>query len=443
MCDTFVALPAATADGAVLFGKNSDREPNEAQALEYYPAAAFPEGTQIQCTYIPIPQVRETHAVVLSRPFWMWGAEMGANEKGVAIGNEAVFTRMPMRKTNDSLLGMDLLRLALERASTAPQALEIIIQLLADHGQGGRCARHTDRTYHNSYLIADPREAWVLETAGPLWAALQVKDRYAISNGLTIGTEMDHHHPDLIDTARKKGWLKRGDTFHFARCYSDWFYTTFSMSRQRRACSLGRLQHSGGNLDVAGALDILRDHGGEPYVPHRHLFFSRVCGHAAYPVSRHDVQSTASLVAHLKPDLTTLWATGTSAPCPGLFKPIWFEGSVLPELGLLPGESYDPASLWWQHERLHRTVLRDYQASLDVFRTARDELEQEFMAAAEDATEGSRWGVTAEAFAQARKATDHWRVSLKEQPGRDTRPIPYRLYWNQQNRAAGINQFLP
>jgi dipeptidase len=36
MCDTFVALPAVTPDGSVIFGKNSDREPNEAQALEYH-----------------------------------------------------------------------------------------------------------------------------------------------------------------------------------------------------------------------------------------------------------------------------------------------------------------------------------------------------------------------------------------------------------------------
>lgn len=39
-----------------------------------------PEGAQLRCTYITIPQAPATLAVVLSKPSWMWGAEMGANE---------------------------------------------------------------------------------------------------------------------------------------------------------------------------------------------------------------------------------------------------------------------------------------------------------------------------------------------------------------------------
>jgi len=57
MCDTFVVLPPATTDDSVIFGKNSDREPNEAQALEYYPAGFYPDKQKLECTYIRIPQV--------------------------------------------------------------------------------------------------------------------------------------------------------------------------------------------------------------------------------------------------------------------------------------------------------------------------------------------------------------------------------------------------
>ena len=87
MCDTFIILSQATKDGSVIFGKNSDREPNEAQALEYHPARTFSHPGKVKCTYRDVPQVKKTLAILISRPFWMWGAEMGANEKGVAIGN--------------------------------------------------------------------------------------------------------------------------------------------------------------------------------------------------------------------------------------------------------------------------------------------------------------------------------------------------------------------
>lgn len=63
----------------------------------------------LQCTYIEVEQVSKTHAVILSRPSWLWGAEMGANEHGVCIGNEAVWTKEPVG-TGEALLGMDLLR---------------------------------------------------------------------------------------------------------------------------------------------------------------------------------------------------------------------------------------------------------------------------------------------------------------------------------------------
>ena len=88
MCDTFVALASATQDGSVIFGKNSDRDPNEAHEIISIPAADHPADATVRCTYIEIPQAAHTHAVILAKPFWIWGAEMGGNQFGVVIGNE-------------------------------------------------------------------------------------------------------------------------------------------------------------------------------------------------------------------------------------------------------------------------------------------------------------------------------------------------------------------
>jgi len=438
MCDTFVALPSETADGSILFGKNSDREPNEAQALEFYPASTYPQGATVTCTYLEIPQVTETLPVLLSRPFWMWGAEMGANSAGVVIGNEAIFTRMPLDRKS-GLTGMDLLRLALERSPDAPAAVEWITRLLADHGQGGVCGYHDKKmVYHNSFLIADPRCAWVLETAGPVWAAREVKTHYAISNGLTIEEEFDRSHPKLITTARGRGWLKRGKTFNFANCYSDWFFTTFSACRRRQCRSEELLARHAGKLDLKAVFAILRDHEQEPYHPKGHFLGNRICAHAANALSRNATQTTGSLTAQLTPDTRTFWATGTAAPCTSVFKPIRIGEHTLPDIGPAPGAIFDPASLWWQHEALHRNILPDFAAGLAAIREKQGALEDAWIDHADRTDPEDFFTLTRKAFQEAAACRSELTDRLTSSGDRNSSGWFYRRYWARQNRAAKI-----
>lgn len=438
MCDTFVALGTATRNRGVIFGKNSDREPNEEQCLEYVPAQDHQSSEAVDCTYLSLPQVSHTHAILISRPSWMWGAEIGANEHGVVIGNEAVFTKMP-RTLGKRLTGMDLLRLGLERADTALKALEVIVELLDEYGQGGPCGYQDKKlAYHNSFILADPKEAWILETAGPFWAAKQVHGVYAISNGLTLGSDLDLTHPQLIEHARKKGWLKPGEDFHFARCYSDWFYTNFSACCARRNRSLQNLDKASADMNVLAAFSHLRDHGGHTYRPDRHLLMNRICAHAANPISRHAAQSTASFVAELLPDRQTCWATATSAPCTGLFKPVRFQGEVLPDLKMTLPVDRRNQSVWWNHEYLHRAMLQDFPHRLSLIEAQRDRWEAGMVRYASDTADRDFCSLTKTAFEQAGQLEADWLKTVGEQTINTRNGFIYSKYWKQQNRKAGI-----
>jgi len=168
-------------------------------------------------------QAPEIAGVILSKPNWMWGAEMGANTYGVCIGNEAVWSGSVDAETTKRLLGMDLVRLGLERGKSARDALDVITSLLEIYGQGGPCSyTMEDLTYHNSYLIADSKEAWVLETVGKYWAAEHVEVGFRnISNCLSIGTKIDLMNPSLKEEAKKLGFWDPLQEFNFSKVFGD------------------------------------------------------------------------------------------------------------------------------------------------------------------------------------------------------------------------------
>ena len=170
MCDIQVMIK----DNITWFAKNSDREPGEPQLVVRMPAAKDKSQKKLKTTYIEIDQVPKRHAVILSKPSWIWGAEMGVNDAGVVIGNEALFSKGIEHE--NGLIGMDLLRLGLERGDSAEHAMQIIIELLQKHGQGGAAGfRDKSLRYDNSFIIADHRESWVLETAHRHWVAKKNK----------------------------------------------------------------------------------------------------------------------------------------------------------------------------------------------------------------------------------------------------------------------------
>ncbi|MFX1389481.1 MAG: peptidase C69 [Promethearchaeota archaeon] len=332
MCDTLVAIGNSTEDGSIIFGKNSDRPFNETQLITYSPRKNFEKGDTLKCTYIEIPQVSETYAVLLSQPFWMWGAEMGTNEYGVVIGNEAVYTHEPLRRIG--LLGMDLLRLGLERGKTAKEAMDIIIGLLEEFGQGGGCAYDDPNwLYHNSFIITDPKEAYVLETAGKWWIIEKVKSVRSISNGLTIRGRGDFRKKGIIENAIEKKYCKKEQDFDFAITYSGSPIPNKPSPYSREGKAKILLTENIGNITPKLMMKFLREHQ------------AGICMHGGF-------ESTGSQVSHLREYKNSFhWFTGTSLPCVSIYKPYIFpiEGQKYYNPG--PYNDIDSDWFWCKHTK--------------------------------------------------------------------------------------------
>ena len=395
MCDTIVVVRP---DG-VLFAKNSDRDPNESQIPEWYPAADYEAGATVQTTYLQIPQVPHTHATLISRPFWMWGAEIGTNEHGVTIGNEAVFTDQPL--SDEGLTGMDMIRLALERSSTAEQAVGVIVELLEQFGQGGGCGyEKRSFTYHNSFIVADPTDAWVLETAGSLWATEQVHSGVrTISNGLTI--------PGFADDHRK------------------WLETKVSACDVRTRLTTGSAEGARGPGDLFATL---RSHGADRWPKYHALngTLSMPCMHGG------GIAASSSSVAGWVSDLSTQthWITGTAAQCLALFKPVRVDTPV--DIGPIPNGHDDGESLWWRHERMARDVMRNPDRLANLFLAERDVVEARWL---RNPPQGQA------AFDEASALLDRWSsTATAAADTRDTRPLWAKNYWKKRDREAGLRE---
>lgn len=347
MCDTFFIRTSNN----VIFAKNSDRSANEPNLCLFYPGGGVVETKK--CTYISVGQVGPIHSLMLVQPSWMWGGEMGINDQGVVIGNEAVFTKSK-RKKQEKLLGMDLLRLALEIASNAKQATEVIIKYLTEYGQGGNAGFDKKFYYDNSYMIADGKEAYILETAGQDWVLKLINTHGNISNSLTIHDDYDNGSQVELDFTKK---------------HTEPVFTFFSKAKQRRACIAQNLDT--GDIDVLGAIKILSMHHPDD---EQHLYTKgsvrSVCMHQSL-LGDH---TTGSMIVDYHDSFPTIWLTGSSSPCLSLFKPCFF-GIVQPPVFT---DAQKSLNYWLEHEYLNRAIFARL-INRDEYLAKRDMIQKELV----------------------------------------------------------------
>ncbi len=285
-----------------MFAKNSDREYDEPQIM------VFIDGKQntdkkLKTTYIEIEQVEHTHAILISKPIWMWGAEMGVNDCGVCIGNEAINTKTS-KDNKKSLIGMDFVRLGLERASSAKEALNVMIELLQKYGQGGNCGYNKESYYDNSFLIMDKHTLYILETVGKNYAVKEKKTA-SISNCLSIS------NADIYS-----------DVKNFKKKYTD---IPKKNANIRKKITYKQLIYSKNEEDL---FKIMRTHSKKDNCS--------ICMHGEY-------ESTNSMVVILK-DKPIIYFTGCPNPCKSNYiKYIFGEDLIYP---IVSEENQDNCDFW-------------------------------------------------------------------------------------------------
>jgi len=383
-CDTMVALAGVTRHGQTLFAKNSDRPADECQPLVQRERGTHPSGELTGTQFVEVPEVGVTHRHVGSRPHWCWGYEHGFNEHQVVIGNEALPSKLePSQKPR--LIGMEILRLGLERARSASEAVDVMADAIERHGQGEFANSANVGTYDNGYIVADRHDAFVVETAGHQWAVKQVEAAVGISNVYSIELGWDRISPDARAFAVKQGWwASTEDSLNFGEAFAKSSRKEGS-GAMRRARSCAVLSQRSGSLDAPTMMSLLCDHsdGTSPEEPFQTEIRpgSGICVHC--PEDGRGGNTAASLVADLCADgsrLPVYWCSLYS-PCVGLFFPVFIEGH-LPEILSVGGATPDGRSPWWMFHRLSRLARSEPATRIPTVRGAWAPLQEELLASA-------------------------------------------------------------
>ncbi len=146
-----------------------------------------------------IPEVKSTYAFLST-------AYPCLNEKQLAIGETTIYGRKELINTEGLFLIEELEKIALQRCTTARQAIALIGSLAEQYGYGDLAECIT---------IADPREVWQLEIAGSgagkpssLWVAQRIPDDHVgIAANIPRISDVNFKDPDHFMTStdlRKK-----------------------------------------------------------------------------------------------------------------------------------------------------------------------------------------------------------------------------------------------
>ncbi len=293
-CTNFLISKGATVDGSTMITYAADSHTLYGE-LYYQPAQDYPDGAMRDIYEWDtgkflgrIPQPSHTYSVIGNM-----------NEYQVAIGETTYGGREELFKQSGAIMDYgSLIYVALQRAKTAREAIEVMTSLTEKYGYASE---------GESFSISDPNEVWIMEMIGKgegekgsVWVARRVPDGYICghANQARITTfPMDDPDncvfaKDVVSFAREKGWFDgknkdfsfsdvyapvdfSGARFSDARVYAG-FNKVFSGMKQYESYVMGNIQHGGENnfptnrmplwvkpdkkLSVQDVMGMMRDH---------------------------------------------------------------------------------------------------------------------------------------------------------------------------------------
>lgn len=221
-CTNLIVTKGASKDGSVMVTYSADSY-NLYGELYHFKAAVYPNGSNLEIyewdsgkLLGTIPQAEVTYNVVGNM-----------NEHQVVIGETTFGGREGLENEKGIMDYGSLIYVALQRAKTAREAINIMTSLVEEYGY---------YSSGESFSIADKNEAWIMEmigkgkdNKGAVWVARKIPDGY-ISGHANMArittfplndTENCLYSKDVISFARGMGYFSgKDEEFDFAAAYN-------------------------------------------------------------------------------------------------------------------------------------------------------------------------------------------------------------------------------
>lgn len=221
-CTNFLVTRGATKDGSTMISYSADSHVLFGE-LYHYPAKDYPAGA-MRDVYEwdtgrflgKISEARHTYSLTGNM-----------NEHQLAIGETTFTGRGELQDTTGIMDYGSLIYIALQRAKTAREAIQLMDQLMSEYGY---------YSTGESFSIADANEVWIMEligkgpgNKGAVWVARRIPEGYVCghANQSRITTfplndpENCLYSKDVISFARNKGYFSGNDEdFSFSDAYA-------------------------------------------------------------------------------------------------------------------------------------------------------------------------------------------------------------------------------